>query len=335
MPIASAEIQWFNPVSVSDVTPAANGGRPSQTQNISGVKNNLFPDVSAAQRAAGVEHWRKAFILIRNAANLPLVDPKISIESGTPGDSHVLIYPGTWTDTQATRTGRPYGYGVLAEAVGADATEIVVTSEADWSVLEAGERPFQVGDLVRIDARADVSQAGLSEYRIIDEIVYDGTEMTIALTAGLERGYVSGVHVASVIELGELATAVTGKAVTGGVTYDDATYPIGVPQIGGIYQTWTVTITSAATGAVSVVGDTVGAVGTGSTGVDLSPANPSGGAYFTLDADGWGGTAADGDTLVFTTVPAGCALWYQRIVPPGAAAIGSDPVSVCIEGETA
>ncbi|MCK7574610.1 MAG: hypothetical protein MZV65_00920 [Chromatiales bacterium] len=84
MPIVSSRNQWFNPVSVSDTTPAQNGGRPSQTQNVSGVKNNLFPDVSAAQRQAGAEHWRKVFVQIKNADNLPLIDPKISIEQGTP-----------------------------------------------------------------------------------------------------------------------------------------------------------------------------------------------------------------------------------------------------------
>lgn len=333
MSIVSSEIQWFNPAMVSDTTPANNGGRPSQTQNVSGVKNNLFPDVSAAQRAAGAEHWRKVFVQVKNAANLPLVDPKISIERGTPGDSHVLLYPGTWTDTQATRTGRPYGYGTLASAVAAEAAEITVTTEADFSGLT--DKPFQAGDIIRIDARSDVTQTGLSEYAEIDAVLYDGDELTITLTTGLVNGYAAGVHVASVIEPGDLTAAVTGKAVTGGVTYDDTAYPVVVPQVGGIYQTWTVTITNHATGALAIVGDTVGSVGTGSTGVDLSPANPKGGTYFTLEADGWGGTAGTGDTLVFTTVPAGCALWYHRVVPAGAEAISSDPVSVCVEGETA
>ncbi|MCK7579154.1 MAG: hypothetical protein MZV65_27775 [Chromatiales bacterium] len=194
MPIASAEIQWFNPVSVSDVTPAANGGRPSQTQNVSGVKNNLFPDVSAAQREAGVEHWRKVFVQIKNADGLPLIDPKISIEQGTPGDSYVLLYPGTWTDTQATRTGRPCGYGTLAGVAMAGDTSITVTTEDDFSAL--ADRPFQAGDLIRIDARADVTQSGLSEYAEIDDLLYDGDALTITLAAGLANSYAPGVHVA-------------------------------------------------------------------------------------------------------------------------------------------
>ena len=335
MPILSDDIQWFNPASVSDTTPANNGGRPSQTQNISGVKNNLFPDVSAAQRAAGCEHWRKPFILIKNAADLPLIDPKISIEQGTPGDSHVLIYPGTWTDTQATRTGRPYGYGTLASAATAGDTSIAVTTEADFSGLT--DKPFQVGDLIRVDARADVTADGLSEYVEIAAVTYTADSLAITLTAGLVNGYDAGVHVASVIEPGDLAAGVIDMLTTGALDYDAETYPIVVPQLGGIYQTWTVTLTDPETGALAVAGDTVGPVGSGSAEIDLAPTDANGNPYFILTADGWTASAPPnaGDTLVFTTAPAGCALWYRRLVPVGAEAISSDPVSVCVEGETA
>ncbi|AFL73358.1 hypothetical protein [Thiocystis violascens] len=333
MSILTAELQWFRPALQSDTVPAQNGGRCTEALIVSGVKNNLFPDVSAAQRAAGVEHWRKVFVAVKNADNLTLVDPKLSIEIGTPGDSHVLLYSGTLVDTQDQVTARPYGYGTLASAADAADTEISVTTEADFSAMTA--KPFQVGDLVRIDARATLLDTGLSEYVEIDSISYTGTALTIGLTAGLANAYSAGAKIASVIEPGDLATAVSGKSMTGGVTYDDTAYPIAVPQIGGIYQTWTVTVTDHATGALSVSGDLIGAVGTGSTGVNLSPSNPNGGTYFTLDADGWGGTPATGDTLVFTTSPAVCPLWYRRIVPAGAAAISSDPVSVCVEGESA
>jgi hypothetical protein len=282
MPIQTAELQWFNPQLVSDATPAQNGGRPSQTQNVSGIKNNLFPDVSAAQRAAGCEHWRKAFIQVKNADNLPLVDPRISIESGTPGDSHVLLYPGTWTDTQATRSGRPYGFATLALAADATDTEFVVTTEVDYSAL--ADQPFQAGDLLRIDARADVLTAGLSEYVTLASVVQDGAELTLTLTAGLLNGYAQGVKVASVIAPGDLSASVSGLATTGGVTYDAVLHPLAVPQLGGIEQTWTITVTNGTTGALSVVGDTLGSLGTGATGVDLAPANPLGGTYFTLAA---------------------------------------------------
>jgi hypothetical protein len=332
MPILTSEIKWFRSAMQSDSTPAANGGRMALTEIVSGVKNNLFPDVSQAQRASGITHWRKAFIAVRNAAGIPLMDPKVSIELGTPGDSYVLLYPGTQTDTEDEVAARPYGYGTVAASALAAATTLVVTTEADFSEMAA--KPFQVGDLIRIDARATVEATGNVEYRRIDAIVYDDDEITLTLTSGLEFAWSVGAKVASVIEPDDVVASVGAVVPTGGVTFT-AAGNLDVNNLGAIQQTWTVTVTDAATGALSVAGDTLGVVGAGALGATLAPNNPTGGgAYFTLRAAGWGGTPADGDTIVFTTVPAAIPLWYQRVVPAGSAAISSDPVSVCIEGES-
>lgn len=324
-------MRWVRSALVNDAVAAQNGGRPSASEIVSGLKNALFPDVTAGQRAAGLVTRRKAFVMVQSDDDAPLIDARVSIESGTPGESHVLLYPGTWTDTEATRTGRPYGYGRLAADVTAGAQSLTIETEADYSALT--EKPFQVGDRLRVDARATVLEAGLSEYAQIASVSYASAMLTIGLAEGLVNAYTADeAHVASVIEPGDLATSVTGKSVTGGVTFDDTEHPIVVPQVGGVYQVWTVTVTNAATGALSVAGDTLGAVGTGSTGVDLAPSNPEGGTYFTLLSAGWGGTPATGDTLVFTTVPAGVPLWYDRVVPAGADAISSDGCAVCVEG---
>jgi hypothetical protein len=333
MPILTSEIKWFAPSLVSD-TPASNGGRPTQTLIASGVKNALFPDVSAAQRAAGATHWRKAFIGVRNAANLPLVDPKISLESATPGGSYVLLYPGTLTDTENQVVERPYGVGSLSANAALGATSLTVAVE-NAAYEDLDPNPFQVGDLVRIDARPTVSGAGNFEYRTVASVSYVGAVMTLGVDA-LEFAYTAadGVRVASVIEPGNLAAGYSDLETAGGVTYDDTAYPVAVPSIGGSYQVWTITFTDAAAGAFTVSGDTVGSVGTGATGANLAPTNPQGGVYFTLAAAGWGGTAEDGDVLEFTTFPQATGVWYERIIPAGTAAISSDTINVCIEGES-
>lgn len=337
--LLDSEIKWFNSTLQSWDTPASNGGRCSETENVSGVANNVMPNVSAAQRANGVIHRRKLFIGPRNASNIALVDPKISIEVGTPGDSHYVLYPGTQTDTEDTRSARPYGYATLASDADSAATTISVTTEADWSGDSAGDQPFQAGDTIRIDARATVEDSGDHEYAEIATVSYSGTALQIGLTAGLENSYTAagGIHVASVIEPGTIEAKVQSLSVstTGSLTFNDAAYPIIVPQAGGIYQVWTVTVTDHTTGELSVSGDTVGLVGTGAMGANLNPANPIGGQYFQLNASAWGGTPATGDTLTFTTVPARTPVWYDRIIPAGAASIASDPVSVCVEGESA
>jgi hypothetical protein len=338
MPIATAELLWHRAALTSDITPAQNGGRFTETVVASAVKNALFPDVSAAQRAAGAEHWRKVFIANRDTENLTLVDPKISIESGTPGDSYYLLHAGTQTDTQDGVTTRPYGFGTLAGAVLAEATEIVVTTEADFSAMSA--KPFQAGDTLRIDARANVLAAtGAFEYAVIDDLLYDGDEITITLTAGLTHGYSSGVAVASVLEPADVVASYSGVTTTlesGSTLTYTASGNLTTPNVGTIYQEWTVTITNAATGALSLSGDTLGSVATGSIGANLSPLNPTTGTpYFTLAAAGWGGTAVTGDVLEFVTTPSATPVWYHRIIPAGAAAISDDPMYVCVEAETA
>jgi hypothetical protein len=330
--ITSAEIKWLRAALQSDTTAAANGGRMTLAEIASNVKNALFPDVSKAQREAGATHWRKVFVAVRNSVGTTLMDAKFSIEAGTPGDSYYLIYPSTQDDTQDEVTARPYGYGTLADAALAEATSITVTSEVDYSAMNP--KPFQVGDLIRIDARANVGVAGNFEYREIDAITYTADEMAITLTAGLEYGYDAGVHVASVIEAGDLSASVTEVGVTGTVTYTAAGNLTAV-GLGVVYQAWTVTILNATTGEIKVEGDTLGQIATGALGANLAPANPANGApYFSLRSAGWGGTPANGDTLTFTTTPAAQGVWYKRVVPAGSASIASDPVWVCVEGES-
>ena len=67
MPILDNEIIWRPAALMSDTVPAQNGGRMTLSQLVSGVKNNLFPDVSQSERTAGSTKWRKAFVHINSA----------------------------------------------------------------------------------------------------------------------------------------------------------------------------------------------------------------------------------------------------------------------------
>lgn len=334
MTIQTTDLQWLKAALQSRTIPAQNGGRMTEEEIASAVKNNLFADVSQAERQAGVTHRTKAFIANRNAANLPLIAPKISIEQGTPGDTHVLLYAGTQTDTEDALAGRPYGYGTLAADVLAGSTTITLTTEADWSGLDAADAPFQVGDVVRVDARATVLDAGDYEYRTVASVSYAGTTLTLGIDA-LDYSYTAadGVHVASVMEPADIATGYADTGAVGTTTYDWAAH-LALAHIGTLHQVWTLTVEDAGTGLVRVEGDTVGDLGGFASGVEIAPINPAGGVYFRLAAAGWGGTMVNGDTLTFTTLPAATPVWYERVVPLGAASISADPVSVCIEGES-
>lgn len=333
MSISSADIQWFNAALTSASVPAQNGGRQSQTQSVSGVKNNLFPDVSAAERASGAEHWRKLFAVLKSADDLPLADVRISLEACTPGESYVLLHQSDPLATQAdVGWRRPFGVGALAEASAIGAQSLEVTTEADFSGWS--DQPFQEGDVVRVDARADCLSPGACEYALVDSVSFVGASVTLTLEAPLAHAYPLGAAVASAIEYGTLVARADDLVLTGGVTYDAEALPIAVSQVGCCFQQWTVTVTNAATGALSLSGDTLGAVGTGSTGVDLAPANPDGGVYFTLAAAGWGGTPANGDSLSFLTYPASAAIFLHRVIPAGAGTLALDRTVLCLEGES-
>ena len=62
MPIAGNELIFRRAALASDTVPAQNGGRMTSAAVVSSVKNNLFPDVTQAQRLAGAEHYRKVFL---------------------------------------------------------------------------------------------------------------------------------------------------------------------------------------------------------------------------------------------------------------------------------
>ena len=96
--------------------------------------------------------------------------------------------------------------------------------------------------------------------------------------------------------------------------YDDTSYPVQCHNDGAIEDTITITFTGAA--AFTAAGVKAGSLGTGSTASDFSPVNPdTGQPYFTVLSDGWTGTWAAADTLVFSLHPSALAMWLKEVVP--------------------
>ena len=91
MPILDNEIVWRPSALVSDSTPAQNGGRMANALLVSGVKNNLFPDVSQAERLAGSVKWRKAFVHVNSAQDTALLNVRLFLDALTPAGDFVLV----------------------------------------------------------------------------------------------------------------------------------------------------------------------------------------------------------------------------------------------------
>jgi hypothetical protein len=339
MPISPSELRFYRSSTVSDG--AANGGRMSGVEAISGALANVFPAVGSDERTAGSTKYRKLFAKVANDDDIALQYAMIFIDKNTPGDDRIYFTPGTQVDTQGDLTGseKRYSAGTLADNVSPGAASISVLWELPDTIPEDG-------DLLRITDRADVASPGNEEFvRIAGGPTGSSGEYTITLATALQNGYsAADTRVAQVLEPldpNEPGSAELQNQVKPIVTDLDVTSTAGTvdPQylhadsVGSIEQLFTLTWTGAT--AFDIAGDTVGAVGSGNVSGGAAPNNAAlGKPYFNLEAAALGGTWQSGDVIVFATHPAAVPLWLVRVVPAGSEVAGANQAVLAIKGET-
>lgn len=333
MSIVSTELIWRKPTEVSNT--AGNGGRMTPTIAVSGVKNNILPDVPQAERTAGSTKYRKVFIHVANDSDLTLIAPKIFAMQPTPGDDRVLLFPGTQIDTQASITGTEqlYGAGTLNTNASIAATGCDVLVEA------AADAIFKSGMTVRITDKQTIDGDGNEQYLVLSaDATYAGNVATLAFTTtplAYAFSTASPTYVSSCIVPGDIHATVSNWVETSGSgTYNEGTYPVLTDSIGSIEQTWTLAFTNATT--YTITGNSVGLLsGSGTIGSNYAPVNASySKPYFTIPAAAWGGTWANGNTIVFQTHPAAVPVWYKQIIPALAASLSGNKIIVGIDGES-
>jgi hypothetical protein len=114
--------------------------------------------------------------------------------------------------------------------------------------------------------------------------------------------------------------------------FNQGQFPIVVTNRGAITERWALIFTSSTT--FRVVGESVGIIGTGTTGADCAPINPATGApYFTLPEGGWGAGWSVGNVLRFNTAACGAPFWVIRTVMQGPASLDSDRFSLAFRGD--
>lgn len=336
MPILDNEIVWRAAALQSDATPAQNGGRMASALLVSGVKNNLFPDVSQSERLAGSTKWRKAFIHIASSQDSALLNVRLFIDALTPAGDFVLFQPGTQTDTEDQIAGRPYGVGTLFNPTAAGATQLQLVCEhnAQYAALQ----PFRMGDLLRVSDRSSTGGPGNEEWVQLSAIAYGSDFATVDLATPLANacGTASTV-VSSVLEQAVVAGSVSAPVLSSaGGSLDAATVGnLVAHNKGAVQENWTLSFTSAS--GFTVSGNGVGALAsTGSISADYAPLNPATGSpYFTIKAIAWGGVFQANDTVSFTTQPAAIPVWYRRQVPAGTFSLANDYASLALHGESA
>jgi len=333
MTILAAELKAYYPATISDAS--GNGGRISFNQITSGALQNVFPHVFRAERLAGSTKHRKIFLRAANDADATLYAPSARLHKPTPGDDYVYFRVGTQRNTQGDLTGseRKYGIGTLKTTVTAGGSTLVVTVENT-----ALTGIFQDGDKIRVTDKATPTGSGNEEELTISGAPsVSGADVTITVSGTLANGYTGGTsYVSSVYYPGSdlVATVDNWAETSASGTYNESTYPVTLDHIGTAEQTWTLTFTDATN--FTVAGDVIGSVGSGTIGADFAPTNSAvSKPYFTLQSEGWGGTWAAGNTIVFQTHPNAIALWETRVVPAGASSVAGNGVTLVFEGETA
>jgi hypothetical protein len=332
MTILAAELKAYYPATISDAS--GNGGRISFNPVTSSALQNVFPHVFRAERLAGSTKHRKLFFRAANDADETLYAPSLRLHAPTPGADYVYFRVGTQRNTQGDLTGseRKYGVGTLKTTVTAGGSSITVTVEN--SALTG---IFQNGDKIRITDKATPTGSGNEEELTISGAPsVSGSDVTITISGTLANGYTAGLtYVASTYYPGSdlVATVDNWAETTATGTYNESTYPLGLDHIGTAEQTWTLTFTDATN--FTVVGDTIGSVGSGTIGADFAPTNSAvSKPYFTLHSEGWGGTWALNNTIVFQTHPNAIPIWETRVVPASAASMAGNGITAVFEGET-
>lgn len=342
MSILDSEIILLKSLTVGDST--SNGGKLDNTATIiSGVANNLWPNVFKAERTSGSTKYRKCFIKIANDDDLIFYNPQIWLDSFTAGDDWVTTFAATQSDTQNDITGTEehYGCAPLLNDVSAGASTFVVDVEHSSLATGQAQEIFRDGDVIRItDKVLPDSLSGNEEFHTINgtPTVANDTQVTITIDGTLANGYVASVgsRVMSVYEPADLGATWDNwvETVAGDGTYDEGTFGnVSVDSIGSIEEEYTLTFTDATNFTCRDVAMNV--IGSGTTGADFSPTNGDvSKPLFTILSAGWAGTWASGDTVVFQTHPASIPLWQKRVVPAGSGALAGNKVVLACAGES-
>lgn len=316
-----SDLKLYKSLVITDTS--INGDRVSYTEVVDNVLNNLFPNVSAEERAAGGSRLRKAFFRNVNASLEALSNARAMIkEPSTAADFFVLI-DGGQRDTQGDLSGseKQHATGTLQSQANAGNTQIVVNFD------DASETDLADTDLLWL-----YGGNGQMFNTVSGAPSWNGNQATINLGSQLNVDYPAGSICAMVVSCGTIQPSVESWVETSASgTYDETTHPLEFDAMGTVDDDWTLTFSDGTNFSVSGVKE--GSIGSGSISSDFAPTNPNTSTpYFTLRSAGWGGTWAAGDTITFTTHPSGKGIWVKEIWAAGVA-ISANTVTLRLYGE--
>lgn len=334
-----ADLQTFKSAVVSNDN--TNGGVLSINQVISGVAQNVFPNVLKAERTAGSTKYRKLFNKLNDDSNDALSGVQLYLDLPTPADDWITMFIGTAIDTQADIVGteRKYGAAYIKNDVTAGLSTVTVTVD-NVSLTTGNDKVFADGDSIRItDKENPDSVSGNEEFLVIDgEPTVSSNDVTITTLTPFANSYtvVNSSRVSSVYDApGDILAEVGILDITSTAgTYDDTTYLLVPNNQGTIDTTITLEFTDAAN--FTATSPDITGLPAGSTSVDYAPVNSDWTkVYCTMLATGWGGTFIAGDTVEIPLTSATIPFWEKRVVPALAAPLSNNRTVSAWNGESA
>ena len=322
MSISASDIKFYKAANNNDLV--SNGGVISTTEITDNSLNNLFPNISSADRIAGKTRYRKTFMRNENVEDLTFENTEIWIGSKSTADDYFQLKAGTDSDTQAEADDYTdwAGAGTLDSAVGSGETSIAVDYDTNSGVFS--------GENVTVHLDDGSNEANVD---VVGTPSWVGNTATFTISGELGYNFDTDTVVSTVVDLGDIETSSDSWTETSSAgTYDESTYPLVLYNVGTVTDSWTLTFSDATN--FSVTGTITGSVGSGDINSDFQPSNGSS-YYFKIDKDGWGGTWADGDTVTFDTVHAGKGLWAKEVVPAGIASKSNNTIRLDWKGESA
>lgn len=323
MAIAANEIVPYYAANRSKTDPAANGGRPANVPVPNSVEGNVWPSLTTAQLAAGQTLAEKICVKNRNPANAVGSGPWLTLSAPNASDDIEWLVAADQDQYQGDLTGseRRYSAARLAADAGAGAISIVLA-------LDAAETAdcWQDGDSIIIysNKAGPATTPDTNEHRIINGApVLAGNQLTITLNSGLSNAHskTNSATCCSLYKPGQdWKPWLANISQTGTGSYDLASYPIKLGNLGAVRQRWTLTYTSTTQAELS--GDTLGSLGVFPINADIAPINQASGTpYLTIKAGGHGAAHVAGDKLEFDSYEAAiCCFWFKK-TPAGAAAM--------------
>lgn len=207
MAVTSTDIKWFKAANASGDADTL-GNRKGYTEIVSAVMNNLFPNVTQAERTSigGITRYRKFFIQNRNTDETSFENVKVWLDFDSTGGDFFRIAPGTYIDTKADsknyKGGEQWTIGAVTGSVsvgetvtgGTSGAQCIVEaiSSGNYAILRNISSPLTAANAIQAETFTGGSGSFATSGTALEKIAFVGNGIiTQAITSGDDTIYVN------------------------------------------------------------------------------------------------------------------------------------------------